>query len=67
MTVWCNGTQIINVTGKDTGTANTQKIYFGYYDWTGVTGAIYFDDVVIDSSDYIGLGMPYEHSYGYGS
>jgi len=67
VTVWCNGVQVINETGKDTGAKNTMSFYFCYYGTSDFTGNIYFDDLVIDSSNYIGTGYRIQEGVAVGS
>jgi uncharacterized protein YlxW (UPF0749 family) len=54
-------------TGVNTGSADSTIIYFGAAASTGVTGAIYFDDIVIDDSKYIGNGWRVQQDGAVGS
>ena len=53
---WLNGVLQDEAIGVDSGSAEIGHFWFGTPDTTSVTAAVYLDDIVIDSSKYIGTG-----------
>lgn len=66
--LWIDGVLVSENTNEDTGAKTTFFLQIGAeYDSSGVTGAIYYDDLVIDTSRYIGTGWRVQQDGAVGS
>lgn len=55
---WFNGVQTVTQTGKDVISSPPDKFYLGASWWGNeIDQAVYFDDFVMDSENYIGTGF----------
>ena len=63
---WCNGVLIDSDTGVDTGDDDGKYIRI-WSNSSGVTGEYYMDDIVIDTSKYIGTGWRIQEGVAVGS
>ena len=64
---WQNGVLIIDQSGLNTHTTQWQNIIIGATSTGGVTDAVLFDDIDLDTSKYIGLGRRIQEGTAIGS
>ena len=65
--IWVDGVLEINRSSLNTGAKAPQYFYWGVNASSSVTGAYYIDDIVMDSSNYIGTGWRIQEGVAIGS